>query len=114
MKVQADAYGDVTLLSIVGELVADSIGRFNEAVQRHNQGPVRDFVIDLEGITSIDSAGLEALARFQQSCEEQLGMVQFCNADQTVRKILEMTRLDKRFQLHPNIEEAIASFAPAT
>ncbi len=113
MKVQTDIRDDVVILHVAGELNADSVGKFKEAVAQAREQAARDFIVELSEVTSADSAGLECLVRLQQECEEQLGMVQFCGADQTLSKIFEMTRLDKRFALHTDVEAAMSSFAPA-
>ncbi|NLX22734.1 MAG: STAS domain-containing protein [Phycisphaerae bacterium] len=113
MKVQTDIRDDLAILAVAGELNADSVAKFGEAVEQAHTQAARDFIVDLSEVTSVDSAGLECLVRLQREAEEQLGMVQFCGADQTLSKIFEMTRLDKRFTLHPSVDAAIASFAPA-
>lgn len=110
MKVQTEMNGDVAILAVAGEFVADSAVKFKEAARQAQDNGTRDFVIDLDGITSIDSIGLEALAEIQQQCEEQLGMIRFCRADDSIRKIFEITRLDQRFSIVESRDEALASF----
>jgi len=111
MKVQSDVRDDVAILSVSGELNGDSVPRFNEAIAAARDRELRDFIVDVKEITAIDSAGLEALSALQRQCEEQLGMVRFCGADETLSKIFEITRLDKRFFLHNTLEEALTGFA---
>lgn len=111
MKVQTSKQDDIAILTVSGELNSDSVSKFNEAVAAVRDQETRDFVVDVKDITSVDSAGLQALSDLQQQCEEQLGIVRFCGADETLGKILEITRLNKRFFLHNSIEEAMAGFA---
>ena len=111
MKVQSSLRDDVAILNVSGELNADSVSKFNEAVIQAREHELRDFIVDVREVTAIDSAGLEALSALQRQCEEQLGMVRFCGADETLHKIFEITRLDKRFFTHDSIEEALTSFA---
>jgi len=111
MKLETSRRADITILDPSGEFNADSVGRFNEAVAEALADQRRDFVIDLAGVTTIDSAGLESLTAVQQQCEEQLGMVRLCGADPTLRKIFEITRLDKVFTLCDTRAEALETFA---
>jgi anti-anti-sigma factor len=113
MKLQTSNVGGVTVIAIVGDINADSVGRLNTAVLSAFSAEARDFVIDLGKATSIDSAGLEALTALHRQCEEQLGMVRLAAANVTVRKILEITRLDRQFTLHDDVEDAVGSFAAA-
>jgi len=111
MKVQSERRDDLAILSVTGELNGDSVAKFNEAVAAARAQELRDFIVDVKEITAIDSAGLEALSALQRQCEEQLGMVRFCGADETLRKIFEITRLDKRFIIDGTVEQALAGFA---
>ena len=112
MKLETAVQGDVTVLAVFGALNADSASRFNQAVAETLARQRRDFVVDLAGMTTIDSTGLEALTAVQRQCEEQLGMVRISGADATVRKVLEITRLDGLLTLSRSTQEALASFAP--
>ena len=111
MKLTSSRQDEVTVLAVSGEFTADSVRQFNESVAQTMARQARDFVVHLAEVTSIDSAGLEALTALQRQCEEQLGMVRFCGPDETLRKLFEITRLDQRFALHETVEEALASFA---
>ncbi len=111
MNVTTRQEGDVTVLEIAGELTHESVPRFTEAATRAFDAGRRDFVVDLRRAEAIDSAGLEAFTALQRRCEEQLGMVRFCGPDATLRKILELTRLDRSLTIQDEMEEALASFA---
>lgn len=111
MKITTARQGEVIVLTLAGELNHESAGRFRAAVDTAFNDGRRDFVVDLRQLEGIDSAGLEAFTALQRQCEEQLGMVHFCGPDATVRKIFELTRLDRVLTLHDEVEEALASFA---
>ncbi|GMU24927.1 MAG: hypothetical protein AMXMBFR13_49980 [Phycisphaerae bacterium] len=110
MRITTDTQGDVTVLTVSGELNHDSAGKFGEACRAELGQGRRDFAVDLSAVTTIDSAGLEALTALQRECEEQLGMVRLCGARDNVRKILEMTRLDRVLPVHEGLEETLSSF----
>lgn len=110
MKVNQEIRGGVCVLGVAGEVVADTAPRFIQAAHDALAAQQRDFIIDLGRVTTIDSAGLEALTLLQRECEEQLGMVRLCTADAVIRKILEMTRLDRVFEIHDDVAAALAAF----
>jgi len=111
VKISATRHGDVTVLELSGELNHESAGRFNEAVAAAFNAGCRDFAVDLRQVNGIDSAGLEAFTALQRRCEEQLGMVRFCGPDATLKKIFELTRLDRSLAVEDSLDEALASFA---
>jgi anti-anti-sigma factor len=111
MKLQSTNNGDITVISVAGDLNFESVAKFNDAIYAAFHEQRRDFVLDVKGLTGVDSAGLEALTALQRQCDEQLGMVHLCGADDTLKKIFELTRLGKQFTLYSNLEEAITSIA---
>lgn len=113
MKLQIEREADVTILGVAGEFTADTIARFTEAAESAFAEQRRDFIVDLSEVTMIDSLGLEALTSLQRQCEEQLGMVRLCGVDQTMRKILEITRLDSQLIIVETQEEALSGLAHA-
>lgn len=113
MKITSSVHQDVAVIGVVGELIAGSVATFRKAVDEATSAGHRDYVINLAETGTIDSAGLEALTALQRQCEEQLGTVRLCGGDETICKILEMTRLDRQLSMHQSLEEALDAFSPA-
>ena len=57
----------------------------------------------------IDSAGLEALLWLIDEVSEGGGQLRLVSPDDAVCKILEVTRLERRFNVHDSIESAAKS-----
>jgi len=102
-------HDDVSVLSVDGELMTPTVGQFRRLVEQCRQRDTRDFVVDLSRARGLDSAGLEALTALQRECEEQLGLLKLCGLSETLRKIMEMTRLDRRFDCQPTLADALAA-----
>jgi anti-sigma B factor antagonist len=109
MKLDTKAEGDVTVMRIAGEFNSDAMSRFNKAIDDALSANRRDFVIDLEKVTSIDSTGLELMTALQRRCVEELGMVRVSGADEEMRKVFEITRIDQQIELYDTIEQAYES-----
>lgn len=107
MNIRCEDYDHVTVLSISGEFNADATDAFKKQVEERLERKVRFFVVDLQQTTALDSKGLETLVWVQEQCDERLGTVRLCNPDETCRKILQVTRLDGRFDIFANVAEAV-------
>ena len=110
MSVVAAAEGTVCVLTIDGELSRFNVNEFRKLVEQALAGDGRDFVVDFAEATGIDSAGLEALTWLKWECDERLGMIKLCSLSAALRKILEVTRLDRKFELHKRLDETLKSF----
>ena len=107
MTVRCEDYDHVSVVSVSGELNADTAEAYRTQIDSRLARKVRFFVIDLEATTFIDSKGLEALLWTQEQCDEQLGQVRLCKPDDTCKKILQVTRLDGRFDVFSDVTEAV-------
>jgi anti-sigma B factor antagonist len=65
-------------------------------------------VVDLSGVTYIDSAGLAALIGAMQKVEGYGGKFLLAGLQETVRSIFEISRLDQVFQIFPDANAALA------
>jgi anti-sigma B factor antagonist len=65
-------------------------------------------VVDLSGVTYIDSAGLAALIGAMQKVEGYGGKFLLAGLQETVRSIFEISRLDQVFQIFPDADAALA------
>ena len=68
----------------------------------------RRLVVDLSGVTYIDSAGLAALIQAMQKVEGYGGKFVLAGLQETVRSIFEISRLDQVFQIFPDADAALA------
>jgi anti-anti-sigma factor len=107
MNIRWEDYDHVTVCGVSGELNAESSDTFRKQIEQRIEQKVRFFVIDLEQTTFIDSKGLESLLWVQEQCDERLGQVRLCKPDENCRKILQVTRLDGRFDVFADVTEAV-------
>lgn len=66
-------------------------------------------IVDLTGVPYIDSSGLAVLIGAMQGLEAEGGVFMLAGAQQAVQMILESAKLDKYFQLYPNVGAALAA-----
>ena len=70
-------------------------------------------VVDLSGVSAIDSAGIGELVLLHQMARSQNGDVKYANPNHFVRELLGLTNLDSVFEIHPNVSDALAAFQMA-
>ena len=107
MNIRCEDYDHVTVVALGGEFTADSTDVFLRQIEERLERKVRFFVVDLQQTIFIDSKGLESLLWLQEQCDEHLGQVRLCKPDETCRKILNVTRLDGRFDVFADLTEAV-------
>jgi anti-anti-sigma factor len=111
MSTTVTRYNDVLVLTIKDELAGDAVQMFLDRAHRSMETDGHQLVIDCSQLRGLDSAGLEALLDLQEHCEERLGAVKLCLLDPTCAKVLEITRLDRRFEAFPDLESAVKSYS---
>jgi len=68
----------------------------------------KHLVVDLSAVSYIDSAGLAALIEAMQKVEGYGGNFMLAGLQETVRSILEISRLDQVFQIFPDVNAALS------
>jgi anti-sigma B factor antagonist len=103
--------GRVTILSLQGDLViGEPEAMFKKTVTGLlEQGQVY-LLVDLSQVGFLDSSGLGALVRAMTNSQKEGGQTKLLNAGPQVRRLLEMTKLDSVFEIHDDLERAVASF----
>jgi len=111
MNVSCEDYDKVAVIGIDGELSDDTLEVFRSTAERRLAEGRVQFVVNFEKLSSIDSAGLEALLWLQDQCRQGRGDLKLAGLDETASQILVMTRLDRRFDIHANVVGAVKVFS---
>jgi len=91
-----DVAGAPTLKAAIGDVIKDD-------------GPPR-LVIDLEGVSFVDSTGLGSVIAALKLVRGSKGDLRLAAPNQQVRVVLELTTLDRVFTYYPTVEDAITDF----
>lgn len=111
MNVFCEDYDQVAVIGVDGELSDDTLEVFRSTADRRlGEGRV-NFIVNFEKLSSIDSAGLEALLWLQEQCRQRRGDLKLAALDETASLILTMTRLDRRVDVHESVVQAVKGFA---
>lgn len=108
MPIKSEDYNNVCVVALEGDLtheISELVRRTAE--ERIDQRQIVDFVVDFEKAGFVDSEGLETLLWLKRRCEDLFGQLKIVNLDDNCRKILEITRLEPRFECHPDLPAAL-------
>lgn len=111
MGIQITKYGNVSVVTPREDLAGDGAEVIGEKVRSHIGEGNRDIVIDCSEVELFDSTGLETLIGLQGMCESELGILKLCGLNPACQKILEITRLARRFESHDDLDGAVRSFS---
>ncbi len=109
MKIHHEDYDQLTVIKIKGDLISDETDRLRRIAVERMDERIRDFVLDLSEMEFVDSKGLETLIWLQDQSADRLGQIRLAACQETVLKILEITRLASRFDCHDEIDAAVKS-----
>jgi anti-anti-sigma factor len=106
MKVEE--YNNICVLTPSAELMGDEVAELRRAVDEAvDKKQIVDMVVDLEKCPFVDSEGLETLLWVKRRCEDLFGQLKLSGMDENVAKILEITRLEPRFDCSPDLTAAL-------
>ncbi|HVR27108.1 MAG TPA: STAS domain-containing protein [Candidatus Polarisedimenticolia bacterium] len=112
LSLETRHHGDVVIIYCQGRIVyrneAAALTSLVGEVLRES-GKV---VLDLSGVSSIDSAGIGELVLLHSWAQAKNADLKCASPSPFVRDLLDLTRLDSFFEIHPNLNEALAAFQP--
>jgi len=111
MEISIREDGRVSIVSLAGDLViGESEASFKRSVTRLLEEGKVNLLIDCGSLGLVDSTGLGALVRTLTTSQKEGGQTKLLAPGPNLKKLLEMTQLDSVFEIHQDLEEAVASF----
>jgi anti-sigma B factor antagonist len=116
MTVEQRAANDVVILAASGEI---TYGKGSDVLLRKTIDTLlaeghRKVILDVGGITYVDSAGLGQLAQMHATASRRQASLKLVRVSTRLRDLLVATRLLPLFQLFETEDAALASFGPAS
>ena len=112
MEITKRTIGDVTILDLDGKLTigkGDVVLR-DALLEEMNKG-IKNVVINLDKVTTIDSSGLGELIRCKVTATSSDAAVKLLHVNIKARKLLTMAQLVGVFEMFDDEELAVASFS---
>jgi anti-anti-sigma factor len=110
MKIKEEFLEGVHILFLKGKLDSSSVKVLKIKVNQIIKKQEPDVVIDLDGIDFIDSSGLGSLVASYRKINQVGGDVKLSSPSDQTRGLIELTRMDKLFDIYGNPFKAAESF----
>ncbi len=111
MTIAERQVGSVKVLDLVGKLVlSDETGQLKDKVSALMTGGHKQVVLNLSGLTFIDSSGLGELVSCHTTSKKHEGVLKLTNPGKKAHDLLVMTKLHMVFDVYTSEAEAIATF----
>ncbi len=101
---------DVIIVHCQGRIVYRDEAAALSRVVREVLQQARKVVLDLSGVSSMDSAGIGELAFLQTWAQGKNVSLKCAGPNPLVRTLLDLTNLDSVLEVHPSVDAAMASF----
>jgi anti-sigma B factor antagonist len=111
MVIEVIRSGKVVVVAINGEVDTTTVGDLHAVLDDLVLRGERNYVIDLSGVTFMDSSGLAALAKLYKRIRIGQGDVRLCGLRGELRRIIELTRFDRVFDIFDDRAAALRSYA---
>lgn len=112
MAITTRRVGDVTVLAVQGNVtVIGGAVELREAVEQALESGSCKLVVNMSGVTGIDSAGISELASSHTLALNKGCQVKLCELPPVVEDVLMVTHLMATLNIYKTESEAIAAFA---
>jgi anti-sigma B factor antagonist len=102
---------NVTILDLSGRIaLGDSSATLHQTLKNIAAEGKRQVLIDLDGVTGIDSSGLGSLIAGYATLEKNDGELKLVNLSDRVTELMTITKLVTVFEIFDNESDAVASF----
>jgi len=108
-KIQVDQFKGVLIISISGEIKGLNGREFHRAIFQKIQGQEVPIVLDLEGLTYINSTGLRSILLVAKRQQENKAEFAVCSLSGPIREVFEITCFDRIISVLDSRSEAIAA-----
>jgi anti-anti-sigma factor len=100
----------VTVVAPTGRLDVAGAPALKDAISEALKNGTPRVVLDMEGISFVDSTGLGSVIAALKQIRSSQGDLRLAAPNQQVRVVLELTTLDRVFPYYSTVEEALTGF----
>ncbi|MBP7216501.1 MAG: STAS domain-containing protein [Candidatus Omnitrophica bacterium] len=110
MNIHQEKLNDVVLCSVNGEININNSPELRKAFDELIKKSEKKVLIDFSTVSYVDSSGLATLIEMFQRLKKIGGHLRFCNMDQKIKNLFEITKLCKLFEIFDTRESALKGF----
>lgn len=102
-------HGDHTVVHLGGEIDVYTAPFVREKLDEQIHAGRTDLIVDLSGVTFLDSTGLGVLVGRLKLARTRGGALRLVGTADRVLRVFAITGLDKVFEIHPDLDSALAA-----
>ena len=110
MEIKTSEADGITFVRMSGRLTSTTSGPAYDELVRVAQSGTKKVVINLRELDFIASSGLRSILVAAKLLKGSQGEIRICEANETVRKVLETSGFDSLIRLCADEKQAVASF----
>jgi len=103
---------DVLIISADGGIDRQTSGQFVERILKLIEDGMTKIIVDCDKLTYISSWGLGVLLRLHKRAKAAGGEVKIANVHSRIVALLNVTRLNRIFEIYPDVNRARLEFRP--
>ncbi len=113
MQLEQRVTGDIAVIKITGDITLNQGGDvlLKDKIQSLLQQGHTKLVLDLGGVSYVDSAGLGQLVQIHATTKNSGGALRMANVTKRLKDLLVVTKLVTVFDSYDSEAEALASFS---
>lgn len=96
----------IAVIALTGDVDLESSPKVRD-VLLDCVGAKRPVLVDMSGVTYIDSSGVASLVEAYQSARKSKNTFALAQVSQSAMRVLELARLDKVFTIHPSLADGL-------
>ena len=109
MEYSTDKRGNALIVRLEGRLEAAEVPVASARFEEYATAPEPVVVLNLQGITFVDSSGLGLLVSLLRKRRERDADVTLCSPSPQAHTLLELTRFNRVFTIHDDEASAVAA-----
>jgi anti-sigma B factor antagonist len=109
MELHTSRQGTFTVIKVRGRLDTLSGPEFEKKLSECMDQGELTFIVDMEGLEYISSAGLRSILLVAKKLKSRKGSMAFCSLTPMVAKVFSLSNFTSIFALHDSLEAALAS-----
>ena len=113
MDIAVSKVGDmdeIAMIKVAGVVDSETVEAFGETVEGIFKEDCYNIILDIEGLTYINTAGLSIIADAYKRSSQNKGGLKILRAGDAIRELLDVVRFTKIIDIYEDEEEAIGSF----
>jgi anti-anti-sigma factor len=100
MEIATRRESQLVIVDMVGEIDVNAVARIRDTLGDLTKAASPQIIVNLAGATYIDSSGLGVLMAARRETLKGGGRLALCGMTKDVRMVLELTRLNKFFEIY--------------